>query len=132
MPSTVAQAIAAAAILDYERGSVDELRSLAAMGTGGAHKNNIDRDLRRRLGDTEYGEVAQPTLPLRRLVANPRRYTFVNMRYPVLLPRRTFATLYHHYRAAFNRLMRPSAEALQRFWQDVADFPGVPLGSIAA
>ena len=129
MPAMLVQEIALAAITDLDRGTVEPIRALSRLGASGLHKNNVDRDLRRRLGSTALPMPEEEVVPLKRCLTN-QRVTFVNMRYPFLSPHETFSSIYHHYKSAWQKLMCPSESELAAFWRSLRDWPALKDSAI--
>ena len=94
---------------------MEQVKVLARLGNSGLCPQNIDRDLQRKLGDNKYASSFDEVLPLKRLLLNPRRVTFANLRYPMMSPHRVFASIYRNYGEAWRRLFVPSGEELERF-----------------
>ncbi|CAE7494382.1 unnamed protein product [Symbiodinium sp. KB8] len=130
LPSILIQIIAAAALQDYETGALEQVKVLARLGNNGLCPQNIDRDLQRKLGDNKYASSSEEVLPLKRLLLNPRRLTFANLRYPMMAPHNVFASIYRHYGAAWRRLFVPSGEELERFWTSLEGWPGLANSDI--
>ena len=113
---------------------MEQVKVLARLGNSGLCPQNIDRDLQRKLGDNKYASSFDEVLPLKRLLLNPRRVTFANLRYPMMSPHRVFASIYRNYGEAWRRLFVPSGEELERFWTSLEGWPalaGSPILQLA-
>ena len=119
---------------DHRCGCLARLRSRSNGAGQGLCPQNIDRDLQRKLGDNKYASSFDEVLPLKRLLLNPRRVTFANLRYPMMSPHRVFASIYRNYGEAWRRLFVPSGEELERFWTSLEGWPalaGSPILQLA-
>ena len=132
IPSVLIQAVAAAALEDFQTGAVDQLKTLAGLGNNGALANNVNRDLLRKLGATHYASSVETVLPLKRLLAAPRRLAFAQIRYPLMLPHKVFGSIYHGYPDAWRKLLAPSERALQEFWTSLEGWPALDGSPILA
>ena len=85
-----------------------DLRKLSELGSGGRHLNNCYRDIMRMT-------CRIPSIPMPFSVNIPTKQGDETA--GILLPHVMFASMYHHYRAAFGQYIMPGGEdALQEFW----------------
>ena len=127
-PQTM-QELAHRALMDFDnalndenkaRAIRDDLNMIATLGASGRYKNNMHRDLERKLEDS-WLTAWCCKLPLKPMSA-PR--WSVNMLVQcMLLPHLLFSCMGNFYPAAFAKLMCPSAERLERFWTSMAGSP---------
>ena len=128
-PQTI-QKIVGAALKDIENVVADpqyvtQLRDayedIASMGAHGNHVNNISRDLFRKLGDS-FLETLTTRVPVKlgRGSIDGAAYLASTA---MLLPHMLFATMGAKYKAAYNRIIRPSTERVEAFWHAMRGNP---------
>ena len=108
------QQIAEMAVKDIEKSKEDprileDLYTLAKLGTKGKHANNIHAELMSRVEHV-------PKIPRPFKAAVPLK-GFLNSVQSMLLPHEMFSCVYTHYRQVWNTAILPSIDRMQRFWR---------------
>ena len=108
------QQIAEMAVKDIEKSKEDprileDLYTLAKLGTKGKHANNIHAELMSKVEHV-------PKIPRPFKAAVPLK-GFLNSIQSMLLPHEMFACIYTHYRQVWNTTILPSIDRMQRFWR---------------
>ena len=117
LSATMIQSIAQFAIADGASGR--NLQTLADLGTTGEHKNNVWRDLLRRV-KTGFVGCAQTLVSMPMLV----KAEVVDRTVSLLLPHKLFHVMFTHHRSEFvYRLCNGSLENITRFWEDMQGHP---------
>ena len=115
IPAHVLQQIGEAAVVSSPR---PQMSALAALGSHGAYKGNITRDLRQllHLGSNDMPEPYIIKVPMWDSTCNPP--TVKERELPIVLPHEIAATLYAKYRADFDRWIG-TRESIAEFWSQV-------------
>ena len=115
------QEIAQKAVQDFERAQRDEgvmndLRTLAAIGTHGAHASKCHSGLMKK---AEHLSKLPEPFPFSAHFKGTQNL----VRQTLLLPHELFSSLYHHYKHVWEKSVVPSLSAVRKFWGQVEGHP---------
>ena len=120
------QAISERALHDAREKTISDLEPLARLGTSGQHSNNVNRDLVRLIGQlpkmcdpsriTLRKSPAEVPVPIAGVPADEHAYT-------ITLPHELFSSIYHNYKAAWQQVIMPGQDYVDRFWQSAEELP---------
>ena len=109
-----------------EKKAISDLEPLARLGTSSQHSNNVNRDLVRLIGQlpkmcdpsriTLRKSPAEVPVPIAGVPADEHAYT-------ITLPHELFSNIYHNYKAAWQQVIMPGQDYLDRFWQSAKELP---------
>ena len=120
------QAISERALHDAREKRISDLEPLARLGSSGRHSNNVNRDLVKLVGQlpktcdpsriTLQKSAAEVAVPIEGVPADEHAYT-------ITLPHELFSSIYHNYKAAWQQVIMPGQNYLDRFWQAAKNLP---------
>ena len=120
------QAISERALHDAREKRISDLEPLARLGSSGRHSNNVHRDLVKLVAQlpkmcdpsriTLRKSAAEVAVPIEGVPADEHAYT-------ITLPHELFSSIYHNYKAAWQQVIMPGQNYLDRFWQAAKNLP---------
>ena len=120
------QAISERALHDAREKRISDLEPLARLRSSGRHSNNVNRDLVKLVGQlpkmcdpsriTLRKSAAEVAVPIEGVPADEHAYT-------IALPNELFSSIYHNYKAAWQQVITPGQNYLDRFWQAAKNLP---------
>ena len=98
------------------------LVKLAKLGSRGAYKNSINRDLKTALPPA-YVPVNTVRIPLK----VPGKQAPQSCDQHMIYPHRLFSAIYHHAKTAWSSRVCPSPDRLEQFWKSQESHPNFPI-----